>query len=131
MNKNSVQYLILYNVDIYMNKDMRVFIHPNEDVSYEYVDLYFKGKNDKPILEINTGHGVTNVKKAVIYVEGDDINYLYYEESNKSTYIEKEVNLKINHDPECTGEEDCQEKYGNPPKPYTGWECIDGECFFT
>ena len=119
------QYIIIYNVDIISTDEGDLFFKPNEDYSWKSKNSYTKGENDKDMSGIYAGIVITNVKKVVIYVDGDNLDYLYYEESEETVimnYLEGE-----SQDPECTKDSDCIEIYGNPPTGLV-WGCDEGTC---
>ena len=121
------KYLIIYNVDFHVDNIGEVKIKPSKEWYHEYKVKYYSVNNDLEFSKINPGSVITNVKKVVILVEGNEIEYLYYERSEDSVIKDSEE-FGIRGCKECTTEEDCFNLYGEPPFPYTGYNCIDGIC---
>lgn len=122
------QYVLIYNVDIIFTDEGEIYFKPTSEYYWEEAGSYKKGKNDKDFSGLYAGFVVTNVKKVVIYIDGNEKKYLYYEESENSITISIDGYWSMEaHDPECTDDEDCEEANPTPPAGFK-WYCIDGKC---
>lgn len=129
-NQKTGRYVSIYNADIIFTVEGKIYVKPNTGFSWEKTGLYKKDKNDKDFSGLYAGFTVSNVKKAVIYIDGNDVNFLYYEESEDSRTIHTDGYMLLQqHDPECSDADDCQKLYGNPPLGMK-WVCKDGVCVF-
>lgn len=126
-NKDTENYLLLFNVDIYLTNEGEVLIKPHKDTRYEYKEAYKKEKDDKDFSDLSAGSVVKNAKKVVMYIKGGKKDYLYYEPDQNIVVMKAESAVKIAK--ECKDAEDCFNLYGPPPFPFSGYECKDGECF--
>ena len=120
------KYLVIYDVDIITTNDGEIYLKPNSEYKYEFIDGFKLRHNYKSMYNIYMGTTLKNIKKVIILVDGNNIKYLYYEETPK-TYSVNNALYKGSTDPECTDADDCYAIKEDPPSGFV-WKCIDGDC---
>ena len=128
----SGKFIIYENVDVIKDANGKVSVkmHQNESKRFN-TGTYKKVEPGKTIESIESGTILTNVKKCVFYDDGDNAYIVWLETGvNSIVYdIDQYESLKAN-DPECTDADDCEDKYGAPPRGWT-YACDDGVCKLT
>lgn len=75
------KYLVINNIDILIEKGMKVYLKPHRDYSYYYLNEFKRKKSYVDFGNIKEDTSVLNVKEILIEIVGKKPKYLYYEPS--------------------------------------------------